>query len=82
MNTIGGYKCDCEKGYVPSEDGRKCIGRFISVALQLFHLVHCVKSVRIPSLSGPYFSTFGLIRSISPYSVRMRENIDQKNSEY
>ena len=45
MNTIGGYKCDCQEGYVPSEDGRKCIGRFVSVILQSFHLVHCVKSV-------------------------------------
>ena len=31
--------------------------------------IHCVKSVRIRSYS-------------SPYSVRMRENADQKNSEY
>ena len=30
---------------------------------------HCVKSVRIRSYSGPY-------------SVRMRENTDQNNSEY
>ena len=33
------------------------------------HFTHCVKSVRIRSFSGPY-------------SVRMRENADQKNSEY
>ena len=31
--------------------------------------IHCVKSVRIRSFSGPY-------------SVRMREYTDQKNSEY
>ena len=51
---------------------------------------HCVKSVRIQSYSGPYFLAFGLNterykesqRSISPYSVRMRENTDQNNSEY
>ena len=30
---------------------------------------HCVKSIRIPSYSGPY-------------SVRMRENTDQNNSKY
>ena len=30
---------------------------------------HCLKSVRIQSFSGPY-------------SVQMRENTDQKNSEY
>ena len=34
---------------------------------------HCVKSVRNRSYSGP---------SISPYSIRMRENTDQNNSEY
>lgn len=28
MNSIGGYKCDCPKGYEPSADGRKCLGRF------------------------------------------------------
>ena len=35
--------------------------------------------------SGPYFSAFGLnteIRSIASYSVQIRENTDQKNSEY
>ena len=36
---------------------------------------HCVKSVRIQSFSGPHFAAF------SPYSVRMRENTDQKNSK-
>ena len=34
------------------------------------------KKVGIRSYSGPYF------RSISPYSVRMRENTDPNNSEY
>ena len=42
--------------------------------------LYCVKGVRIRSFSGPYFPTFRL--SISPYSVRMRENTDQKNFEY
>ena len=47
----------------------------------------CVKSVRIWSFSGPYFPTFGLNTErrgtqYSPYSVRMRENMDQKNSGY
>ena len=27
-------------------------------------------------------SDYGELRSISPYSLRMRENTDQKNSEY
>ena len=43
----------------------------------------CVKSVRIGSYSGPYFPAFGLnTERYSPYSVRMRENADQNNSEY
>ena len=41
-------------------------------------LQHCVKSVCIWSYSGPHFSCirteWGKIRSISSYSVRMREN--------
>ena len=41
---------------------------------------HCGKSVHIRSYSGPHFLAFGL--RISPYSVRMRENADQNNSEY
>ena len=43
---------------------------------------HCVKSVCIRSFSDPYFPAFELnteTRSISLYSVRMRENTDQKN---
>ena len=44
--------------------------------------LHCVKRVRIRS----FWSVFSRIwteygRSIFPYSLRMRENIDQKNSE-
>ena len=38
---------------------------------------HGMKSVRIRSFSGPYFEYH-----ISPFSVRMRENTDRKNSEY
>ena len=39
--------------------------------------INCVKSARIRSYSGPYFPAFGLM-----YSVRIRENADQNNSEY
>ena len=39
---------------------------------------HCVKSVRIPSYSGPRFSSIfphsDRILRISPYSVQLREN--------
>ena len=49
-------------------------------------LIHCVKSVHIRSFSGPYFLAFGLntesLHSKAPYSVRIQENTDQKNSEY
>ena len=45
------------------------------------YVFHCVKNVRRRRYSGPYFPAFGLnnrdIRSILPYSVRMRENVDQ-----
>ena len=47
-----------------------------------FHFLHCVKNLPIRSYSGPYFSCIflhsGGIRrdtSISPYSVRMWENV-------
>ena len=41
----------------------------------------CVICVSSQSFSALYFSPFGLtIKSKSPYSVRMRENTDQKNS--
>ena len=46
---------------------------------------NCVKSDRIWSFSGPYFLAFGLNTEryrVSLYSVRMRENTYQKNSEY
>ena len=48
---------------------------------QFMDYLHCVRSIRIWSFSGPYFPTFRQ-NSISPYSVRMRENADQRNSEY
>ena len=37
--------------------------------------LHFVKSVRNRSYSGPHFPAFG------PYSIRMRQNADQNNSE-
>ena len=47
---------------------------------------HYVKSARNRSSFWSVFSRIrtecGEIRSISPYSVRMRDNTDQKNSEY
>ena len=49
------------------------------------HHMHRVKNVHIRSYSGPYFShpdLIILIFRISRYSVQMRENTDQNNSEY
>ena len=42
--------------------------------------IYCGKSVHIRSFSGPYFPTFGL--NTERYSVRTRENTDQKIFEY
>ena len=45
-------------------------------------IIHCVKSVQIRSFFWSVFShirtEYGEIRSISPYSVGIRENTDQK----
>ena len=44
---------------------------------------HCMKSARIQSFYGPYFPSFWLNPNTdTSYSVRMRENTDQKNSKY
>ena len=46
------------------------------------HLLHCLKSVQIRSFFRSVFTRirieYGKILRISPYSVRMRENTDQK----
>ena len=39
-----------------------------------------MKSVRIRSFSGPHLPAFGL--NTERYSVQVRENTPQKNSEY
>ena len=48
--------------------------------------IHCVKFVQIRSFFWPVFSRirteYGEILRISPYSVQMRENTDQKNSVF
>ena len=44
----------------------------------------CVKSVRIWSFSGPHFLYSDEYKGIwsIPYSIQIRKNLDQKNSEY
>ena len=60
-----------------------CIALILAVNTGMeFHQIHCVQSVRIRSYSGPYFSAFGQNTERYPYSVRMRENTNQNNSEY
>ena len=50
------------------------------------HKLHCVKSVSIQDFSGPYLSgvqtEYGKILRISPYSVQMWKNMEQKIFEY
>ena len=58
----------------------------LSISNSLFVLtwsaVHCMKSVQIRSFFWSVFyriwTEYGDTRSISPYSVQMRENTDQK----
>ena len=60
------------------------ITEFISTFLLSFWF-HCMKSVRIRSYFGRIFcirTEYRKILSISPYTVQMRENTDQNNSEY
>ena len=42
----------------------------------------CPYSEFFSSVFSRIWAEYGEIRSISPYSVQMRENMDQKNSEY
>ena len=49
-------------------------------------LIHCMKSVRVPSLSGPYFLVFGLNTEIYRVNLHMQSECGnvwtRKNSEY
>ena len=62
----------------------KCIHlklKSVSMLQEVYYshfIIHCVKRVRIRSYSGLHFR----IWSISSYSVRIRKNADQNNSEY
>ena len=51
---------------------------FLRNIIVLAVLIHYVKSVRIWSFYDPYFPAFGL--NMERYSVRLRENADQKNT--
>ena len=70
QNCIGALKTSCKS--------KLFYLLLIDRKLFIFATFYFVKNVRIWSFSGSYFLLF----SISPYSVRMRENTDQKNSKY
>ena len=58
----------------------------LCIPLYIFVILHCVKSARIQSFSGPHFPAFRLnpenLLCKFPYSVRTQENMDQKNNDY
>ena len=62
----------------------QCKDTEFSLIFFSFLAIHCVKSVRIRSYSGPHFSRirteYGEILRISPYSVRMRENAGKRQT--
>ena len=63
----------------------KTLYYIICLQNRILVLENCVKSVCIRSFTGPYFPTLGLNTEkygVPPYSVRIRENTDQKNSKY
>ena len=62
---------------------------FLSVLSTLFSVLFGTNTAKKVSVFGVFWSVFSRIRTengeilpISPYSVRMRENADPKNSEY
>ena len=71
------------KRYIEISKSKEILGRG-EIAF-IFSAIHCVKRVHIRSFSGPLFPAFGLNTEryeVSVYSVRIRENTDQKNSKY
>ena len=72
------------KGKKPSQNSRQRWGSTLSIhqSRGLHVNFHCVKNVQIRSFFWSVFSRirteYGEIQSISPYSVWMRENTDQK----
>ena len=74
---------DAKKTLLASSCSNSSPGRFLcGYLLKKYRECHCVKSVQIRSFFWSAFSRtrteYGEIRSISPYSVQMRENVDQK----
>ena len=71
--------------HIPVERSKtiRSLSVVISLYLNAWDDFHCVKSGRIRSFSGPYFPAFGLhTERYRVKNVQMRENMDQKKSEY
>ena len=52
-----------------------CVYTFANHCLQI---THCVKSVRIGNLSGPYFPTFGLNAEMYKVNIRIQSERGKK----
>lgn len=68
LNAPGGYRCECEMGFTPTEDSKACQG----AALILSHL--------ILSFLIPFFIHSGFVtKKFSPLSVTFATDIDECN---
>ena len=78
--------CECVNNWLmmsSSSSGSAVPNIFILFCNKNVQYFHCVKSVGIRSFSGHVFSRIQTeYGEIFLHSVRMRENTDQKNSEY
>ena len=81
VNLLHIFRTPCLK----NSSGGLRLSWLLSISFYI-HVSHCLKSVRIRSVSGPLFPGFGLeyeeILRISPYSVQMWEKTGQNSSEY
>ena len=75
------YQCDLffRQNYLVRKKKLHCFPKKVVVAYLLFVKITIVKSVRIFTRIQ---TEYGEVLRIFPYSVRMRGNIDQNNSEY
>ena len=57
------------------------MNKVIATSIKYFFkskMVHCIKSARIRSYSGPHFPAFGLNKKRYSVSLPMRKNADQR----
>ena len=91
MYTVQGVRYDLKLLLIDFSDGNFCRRTFSltqNAANEKRHLLnsHCMKSDKIRSYFWSAFSRirteYGEILRISPYLVQMRENVEQKKSEF